>query len=88
MHSMDERVGQLELRVRGTGFKHYLLERPLSGGDVIELCMSGGWVTGRYEWAGEAQLPRFHFSVELGEGRVWESSFALPEGALVRWAPT
>jgi hypothetical protein len=24
-------------------------------------------------------------SLELGGGRVWESSFELPEGALLRW---
>lgn len=77
--------GELELEQRGTRCKHYLLGRPVNGGDVIQICFSGGWVTGRYEWSGVESAPRFHFSVELGSGRVWESSFELPEGAIVRW---
>ena len=76
---------QLELRDRGGRWKHYLLQRPVNGGDPVELCLSGGWVIGRYEWNAGDEAPRFHFSVELGGGRVWESSFELPEGALLRW---
>lgn len=77
--------GSLELRERAGRWRHFLLGRPVHGGDPIELCFSGGWVTGRYEWDGTEQAPRFFFSLELGGGRVWESSFELPEGALLRW---
>jgi hypothetical protein len=82
----NERVGQLEFRQQGTRSTYFLLGRPLRGGDMIDLCFSGGWVTGRYEWSQRAEeSPVFHFSVELGAGRVWQSSFAFPEGALLRW---
>jgi hypothetical protein len=80
-----QRSGQLVLRLRGGRHKHYLLGRTVNGGDVLQLCFSGGWVSGRYEWAGDEAVPRFHFSIELGGGRVWESSLELPEGALLRW---
>lgn len=80
-------VGALELRERNGRCKHWLLDRPVNGGDPLQLCFSGGWVTGRYEWSGADTPPRFHFSVEVGAGRVWESSFELPEGALLRWPP-
>jgi hypothetical protein len=80
------RAGVLELRERGGRSKHWLLGRAVNGGDPLELCCSGGWIIGRYECAGGEAAPRFHFSVELaGGGRVWESSFELPEGALLRW---
>ena len=82
------RSGVLELRERGGRSKHWLLGRTVNGGDPLELCCSGGWIIGRYEWVGGDAPPRFHFSVELaGGGRVWESSFDLPEGALLRWPP-
>jgi hypothetical protein len=75
----------LTLRERGPRRTHLLHDRPLHGGDPIQLCFSGGWVTGRYEWPGGDAPPRFHFSVELTGGRVWESCFDLPDGALLRW---
>lgn len=79
-------AGTLELRERGGRSKHWLLDRTVHGGDPLELCCSGGWLVGRYEWSGGEAAPRFHFSVELmGGGRVWESSFELPDGALLRW---
>jgi hypothetical protein len=81
----DRQSGQLELVERFGRYKHYLLGRPVNGGDILELCMSGGWVSGRYECDAAAAAPRFYFSVELGGGRVWQSSFELPEGALLRW---
>ncbi|HWO13986.1 MAG TPA: hypothetical protein VNN80_30995 [Polyangiaceae bacterium] len=40
-----------------------MLERTLNDGDPVQLCFSGGWVTGRYEWSGDDAAPRFHFSV-------------------------
>lgn len=75
----------LVLVQRGGRYKHHLLGRVVNGGDVLQLCFSGGWVSGRYEWSADERAPRFHFSIELGGGRVWESSFELPEGALLRW---
>lgn len=77
-------VEALQLRERNGRRKHWLSERPLNTGDVVEVCFSGGWVTMRYEWDGQT-APRFHFSVELGAGRVWESSLELPEQSLLRW---
>lgn len=85
-HDDDTRgPGSLQLRERAGRSQHWLLGRPVHGGDPIELCFSGGWVTGRYEGGGPEQAPRFFFSVELGGGRVWESSLELPDGALLRW---
>ena len=76
----------LELRDQGGRPKHYLDGRPVSGGDLIEVCFSGGWLPMRYEWNGDVlRPPHFHFSVELGGGRVWESFLELPEDALLRW---
>jgi hypothetical protein len=78
-------VGALELRERDGRRKHYLSQRPVSGGDVIEVCFSGGWVAMRYEWDSGNEHPRFHYSVELGGGRVYESHLELPAEALLRW---
>lgn len=90
-HDGDGRDGdrcnshRLELRERARRWQHFLLGRPVHGGDPIELCFSGGWVTGRHEWAGPEHAPRLFFSVELGGGRGWESWLELPEGALLSW---
>ncbi len=66
--------------------RYYLGERALSGGDVLQLCISGGWVTGRYEYdPGIQPHPRFHFSIELDGGSQSQQAIELPEGALVRW---
>lgn len=63
----------------------FLDDRPLSGGDVVQVCCSGGWLTGRFEWsAGVNAPPSLHFSIELGAGRVAERVLELPEGALLR----
>jgi hypothetical protein len=75
----------LELRDQGGRLKHYLDGKPVNGGDLLEVCFSGGWLPMRYEWNGDLSSPRFHFSVELGAGRVWESFLELPEDALLRW---
>ena len=71
---------------RAQGSTRYLLGgKVLSGGDVLQLCCSGGWLTGRFEWdRNEASPPMFFFSIELGGGRVEQQSIALPEGALLR----
>lgn len=84
---MEHSTGTLELEDRSGRLKYRLAGRLLSGGDLIDLCFSGGWVTGRFEWNGEAtQPPSFHYSITLaGEGRVHEDHLALPEGAIVRW---
>jgi hypothetical protein len=81
----DERkqIGTLEWREPRR--KHYLAGRPVNGGDLIEVCFSSGWLTMRYEWNDSLALPHFHFSVELGAGRIWESFLELPEGVLLRW---
>jgi hypothetical protein len=62
-------------------------DRVLHGGDLIELCCSGGWVTGRFECdSGTGGEPTFFFSIELGGGEVSQHSLVIPEGALVRRA--
>ena len=54
--------------------------------EVPQLCFSGGWVTGRFEWNGElGEGPRFSCSIELDGGRVAEHSLEIPDGALMRW---
>lgn len=63
----------------------FLDDRPLSGGDIVQLCCSGGWLTGRFECdAGTGDVPAFFFSIELGGGRVEQHKLVLPEGALLR----
>jgi len=63
----------------------FLDDRPLNGGDIVQLCCSGGWLTGRFECdAGTSDAPTFFFSIELGAGRVAQQSLVLPKGALLR----
>jgi hypothetical protein len=79
--------GSLRLgRAQGAD-RYFLLGRPVSGGDSIQLCTSGGWITGRFEWdAGRGDTPSFYFSVELeGGGDVAQLHFSIPERALLRW---
>jgi hypothetical protein len=57
-------------------------DRALSGGDIVEVCCSGGWLAGRFEWDDAGAY--FHFSIELGAGEVAAQRIALPEGALMR----
>jgi hypothetical protein len=66
--------------------RYFLLDRPISGGDVVQVCASGGWITGRFEWdSGEGGVPTFYFSIELAGGGVAQLDFPIPEGALLRW---
>jgi len=82
---MSSSPDTLELRARASGPRFCLAGRPVHGGDTLQLCFSGGWVTGRYEWDGDPSTPpRFHCSIELEGGRVEECSLPLPEGALLR----
>lgn len=65
--------------------RFFLGDRPLGGGDVVELCTSGGWITGRFEWNGRTDVPpSFHFSIELGGGIIEQQSLLIPDGALLR----
>jgi hypothetical protein len=84
---MEQLRNTLELENRGGRLKYRLAGRLVSGGDIIDLCFSGGWVTGRFEWNGDAATrPSFHYSIALaGDGRVHEDHFPFPEGAIVRW---
>ena len=64
----------------------FLDDRPLSGGDVVQLCCSGGWLTGRFECdSGTGDMPTFFFGIELGGGVVEQQKLVLPAGALLRW---
>jgi hypothetical protein len=77
----------LELVDRSGRVKYYLAGRVVTGGDPVDLCFSGGWVTGRYEWSGDvSERPSFHYSLELmAEGRVAQGIIEIPEGAVLRW---
>ena len=46
---MNAPADTLELRARASGPRFHLAGRPVHGGDTLQLCFSGGWVTGRYE---------------------------------------
>ena len=64
----------------------FLSGRALTGGDIVQLCCSGGWLTGRYEHdVGTGAQPTFYFSIELEGGAVSQQSLPIPEGALLRW---
>jgi hypothetical protein len=83
---MTTSSGSLQLGHAQGAPRYFLLERPVQGGDIVQLCTSGGWVTGRFEWdAGMGGVPTFYFSVELDGGGVAELSFPIPERALLRW---
>lgn len=73
-------------RAQGTE-RWFIDDRPLHGGDIVQLCCSGGWLTGRFECdSGTGDAPTFYFSIELGAGRVDQQKLTLPEGALLRRA--
>lgn len=60
-------------------------DRPLRGGDIVQICCSGAWLTGRFECdSGTGDQPKFFFSIELGGGEVDQQKIVLPEGALMR----
>jgi hypothetical protein len=78
--------GAIELAHAQGSLRYSLLGRPLSGGDVVQLCCSGGWITGRFEWEGSAEAPpSFYFSIELEGGGVAQQVLPIPDGALLRW---
>jgi hypothetical protein len=83
---MTAPAGSLRLG-RAQGAERFILVgRPLSGGDVIQICASGGWITGRFEWdAGSGGPPMFYVSIELEGGGVEQLRFAIPDKALLRW---
>jgi hypothetical protein len=83
---MAGRAKSLELRDRPSGPRYYLAGRPLVGCSTVQLCFSGGWVTGRFEWSGNPdEPPRFHCSIEQEVGGVVDHVLDIPEKALLRW---
>lgn len=83
---MTTTPGCLELRQAQGRLLYYLDDRAVAGGSTLELCFSGGWVIGRFEWNGDpAKTPIFHASIELARGGVVEHRLELPEGAHLRW---
>ncbi|HKU36584.1 MAG TPA: hypothetical protein VJR89_00515 [Polyangiales bacterium] len=81
----DERNQSSTLEWHEPRRKHYLSGRPVHSGDLIEVCFSSGWLPMRYEWNDSQIAPHFHFTVELGGGRVWQSFLELPDDVLLRW---
>lgn len=76
----------LRLASRAGEMRHTLSGRAVNGGDTLDLCFSGGWITGRYEWGSEhSGQPSFHCSIVLEGGGVVERVIEIPEGALLRW---
>lgn len=57
--------------------RHYLAGQPVHCGNILELCIDGEWIIGRYEWTGRPEeLPTFEV-----DGRVqW-----IDDSCLVRW---
>ena len=86
-HRMSVPSGTIELTYAQGTARYSLLGRALSGGDVVQLCCSGGWITGRFEWEGTTEAsPSFYFSIELDGGGVAQQVLSIPDGALLRWA--
>lgn len=87
LSAMSEPSGSLQLGRAQGAMRYFLLDRAVNGGDVVQLCTSGGWITGRFEWdAGSDDGPMFYFSVELdGGGDVAQLRVPIPERALLRW---
>ncbi|HEY3449713.1 MAG TPA: hypothetical protein VGK67_25385 [Myxococcales bacterium] len=74
------------LELRPARMKYYLDGRPVNGGDLLELCVSSGWLTGRFELGrAEDDPPSLHLSVELERGGQAQLSIPIPEGACLRW---
>ena len=83
---MASESGTLKLGRAQGGERYFLGGRIVRGGDIVQLCCSGGWITGRFEWDhGMGTGPTFYFSIELEGGGVVQQSLELPEGALLRW---
>lgn len=62
-------------------------DRPLHGGEIVQVCCSGAWLTGRFECdSGTRDEPTFFFSLELEGGVQEQQKLVLPEGALIRRA--
>ncbi len=86
MSSSAGAPGTLTLARTPAGLRYRLLDRSVNGGEILQLCCSGGWITGRFECdAGTGGAPTFFFSIELEGGRVAQHSIPIPEGALLRW---
>ena len=85
--AMSGRARTLELRTDLAGRpRFYLAGRPAPSGSVVQLCFSGGWVTGRFDWSGDStERPRFYCSIELDGGGVEEHVVEIPDRALLRW---
>jgi hypothetical protein len=66
---MASLAGSLRLgRAQGAD-RFFLLDRPVSGGDVVQMCASGA----------------FYFSIELDGGGVAQLHLPIPDRALLRW---
>lgn len=77
-------ASRLTLKETGAGVRYALDDKVLFAGDLIAVCLSGGWVTGRFEWNGDfATPPELHTSFELGAGRLHPLAIELPAGALL-----
>lgn len=75
----------LVLQITRSGPRYHLHGRPLFGGDVVQLCFSGGWVMGRFEWSQDPEEPaRFHTSIELAGGGVEAIALEIHQRALFR----
>lgn len=82
---MNEEPETLRLAPAQGTLRWTLGGRVLHGGDIIQLCCSGGWLTGRFEVGSDVDArPTFYFSIELEGGRVAQQSLEIPEGALLR----
>ena len=57
-----ERLEQTFGRLPTHETRHYLADRPVHCGDMLELYLDGQWVVGRYEWTGKPEeLPTFEY---------------------------
>jgi hypothetical protein len=83
---MSTSSGSLTLGRAQGAERYFLLGKAVTGGDIVQLCASGGWITGRFECdSGTGGVPTFFFSVELDGGGVAQLQFPVPERALLRW---
>lgn len=57
--------------------RHYLADRPVHCGDILELHVGGDWIIGRYEWTGKIdERPTFDY-----DGGIMR----IDDECLVRW---
>jgi len=69
----------MQLHSDASGLVHYLDEKPVHSGDIIEVFLHGNWSRVQYEWSGKAGTYAF------GIINPGETTVTLKPDTRVRW---